>query len=326
MNPTLKQSLAACLAGQVNSGKTYQAQLCFNAHFILPDGSVFHPFGRALYVAFSGDKQSAAGTADELVTSPNCVFYKPATVEEAIANFDRILAAGVNGQPFDMAVLDSYSSLKAQAAAEIRNRAASSTGDAGGTSLSGQASKRTANNYRDIHRYAAPAVASMIQAYNGAGSDRPRLLLSMIHTKELWQGSNDNRRCVGQEPVASEESWRQIHGAQSIIWHMERQLGEAPVKPGMSIDQMNAVIQDDTFVAYTRAKNWAMAVGKLPHVKSQSGASMEAFSQVPACWESPNLGSIMLDFLCNQHGIIVGEHDDPSATAHWVDSLSIQLH
>ena len=320
MTPSLKQSLAICLAGKVNSGKTTQAKLCFDARFILPDGSTFHPFDRVLYVAVGGDKQSAAGAADSMVTSSGrCVFYKPLTVDQCLSEFPGILAKGINGKPFNMVVMDSWSSFKDQAAADVRARAIT---EAGGKSLAGQAAKKIANNPRDIHRFAAGDVSAMIEIFNSAGIDHPALLISMIHTEDLYE--NDVH--VGQKPVASATCWRRMHSAQNIIWHMERQLGEAPTMRGMTIEQMNAATQPDTFVAYTMAKKYPMPTGKLPHVKRQGGGSMAAFDQLPPCWESPNLGTIMLDYLCNSNGIVVGEQDDPNSTAHWVDSQSIQLH
>lgn len=297
--PYMLQSKSIMLAGESEAGKTHQIQEAFDVAITLDDGEVFYPFRPALYLATGGDRFSAAGTASEMITHPDCTFIRAGSVDEAIAALRQAVKDGhQDGRPYRMVVHDSWSSFRDQAAHEVRERAVSEA--QGGKGLRDQARKNIANNPKDIHSFAFGDIAALVQAFYECGRGPiARLMISTCHTKERFIDAK-TLALPGQELILSEVIRRQVHSGQNVVWHMFRQ---DPDYASRRLHEVNSVAAEPQFYAITKRGNYPAPIGHIWYAKCQGEGDMEIFRHCPTVYESPSLGYCLAYMLATQHGL-----------------------
>ena len=310
MSAYLKQGLHGVLVGEVESGKSHQYVTAYNLRFVMPDGSDFYPFRPAVVIVTGSDRSSAAGTAGDMVTADDCRFVKVADVDSARHLMRREVPLGINGQPFRMVVLDSWSSFRDQAAAEARHRLV--TEGERGKSVAGQIQKNPAYNSKEIHRQAQPDVVGLFQEFLEVSAASPRLMISTCHTRGKY--TTEGTR-IGEEPVLYDSMVTPFRASANFVWHMRKVL---PRTTGMSAETINQRHEQGllkpSFVAYTTAMHYP-EIGELSHCKCQRSGSMAAFANLPPVWTDPNLGFVLAYTVARQHGFDItpcDEHGNPT--------------
>ena len=271
--------------GDVQSGKTYQAALVFNAQD--EDGS--YPFRPALVITCEG---AARVSAASMITSSDCAHFEAGTPEEVTQILEQVFPEGHNGKPFAMVFFDGWSVLQERTKMDAQRV------------YQEEGKTKAAEDQRQLTNRAAARMRPTIAAWQtAAGLPQAHgcAFFSTCHIVEEWRakaGSKDysDRHRVGLKMDIAPSVYRALHreiGSIIYLFTVLPDLGTLTADTAdedlATIDKLNREGARGAVPArFAVAQPCIHAGDQLNFIKHQEGLFADGAAPFP--WRNPDFG------------------------------------